>query len=371
MPSAEPEDDDEAALERSPAALEEAGLRYVSDAMPGITRRRSGKGFAYRGPDGRVIADRDLLGWIRSLAIPPAWQGVWISPFRDGHLLAVGRDAKGRKQYRYHPRWRAIRDSAKFDRMLAFGRALPGIRAAVAADMAKPGLGRRKVLATTVRLLEVTLIRVGNDEYAKANKSYGLTTLRDRHLKVEGAQFRFSFRGKAGKRHDITLRNRRLAQLVRRLQDIPGQELFQYYDDDGERRPVNSADVNEYLREVSGGDFTAKDFRTWAATVLAAWALNEFEGFDSQAAAKRNVTQAIERVAGRLGNTPAICRKSYVHPEVVGAYLDGTLVQSLKGEVEEKLREDMAGLEPEEVAVLIFLQQRLMREVENAEKAAA
>lgn len=360
-----------ARLERSPAALEEAGLRYVSDSMPGISRRRAGKGFVYRGPDGRVIGDRDLLAWIRSLAIPPAWQGVWISPFRDGHLLAVGRDAKGRKQYRYHPRWRAIRDSVKFDRMLAFGRALPTIRAAVAADMAQPGLGRRKVLATTVRLLEVTLIRVGNDEYAKANRSYGLTTLRDRHLKVEGAQFRFSFRGKGGKRHEVTLRNRRLAQIVRRLQDIPGQELFQYYDDDGQRRPVDSADVNGYLREVSGGDFTAKDFRTWAATVLAAWALKELEAFDTQAAAKRNITQAIERVAGRLGNTPAICRKSYVHPEVVGAYLDGSLLESLKTEVEAELREELAGLEPEEVAVLVFLQQRLAREVAKVEKAAA
>lgn len=351
--------------------LRELGLRYVSDAAPGIARRRAGKGFGYRQPDGRPLKDRDTLGWIRSLAIPPAWREVWISPFRDGHLLAVGRDEKGRKQYRYHPRWRALRDEAKFGRMLAFGRALPGIRAAVAADMAKPGLGRRKVLATTVRLLEVTLIRVGNDEYAKANKSYGLTTLRDRHLKVEGSQFRFSFRGKSGKRHDITLRNRRLAQLVKKLQDIPGQELFQYYDEEGERRPVDSADVNEYLREVSGGDFTAKDFRTWAATVLAAWALNEFEAFDTQSAAKRNVTQAIERVAGRLGNTPAICRKSYVHPEVLGAYLDGTLVQSLKTEIEDELRQEMAGLEPEEVAVLIFLQQRLAREVEGAERAAA
>ncbi len=360
-----------AELERDPAVLQEAGLRYVSDAMPGISRRRAGKGFVYRGVDGRTIADSDLLAWIRSLAIPPAWQKVWISPFRDGHLLATGRDAKDRKQYRYHPRWRAIRDGVKFDRMLAFGRALPAIRAAVAADMAKPGLGRRKVLATVVHLLETTLIRVGNDEYAKANKSYGLTTLRDRHLKVEGAQFRFSFTGKGGKRHTITLRNRRLAQLVRRLQDIPGQELFQYYDEEGQRHAIDSADVNEYLREIAGGEFTAKDFRTWSATVLAAWALNEFESFDSQAAAKRNITQAIERVAGRLGNTPAICRKSYVHPEVVGAYLDGSLVQSLKGEVEAKLREELAGLQPEEVAVHIFLQQRLAREVEQIEKAAA
>jgi DNA topoisomerase I len=341
--------------------LRELGLRYVSDAVPGITRRRAGKGFVYRQPDGRPLKDRGTLGWIRSLAIPPAWRDVWISPFRDGHLLAVGRDEKGRKQYRYHPRWRALRDEAKFGRMLAFGRALPRIRAAVDEELAKPGLGRRKVLATVVRLLEGTLIRVGNDEYARANKSFGLTTLHDRHFKAEGAKLRFSFTGKAGKRHVVTLKSRRLATLVKRMQDLPGQELFQYVDEDGEPQPIDSADVNAYLRETAGEDFTAKDFRTWSATVLAAWALGEFEGFDSQAAAKRNVTQAIERVAARLGNTPAICRKSYVHPEIVGAYLEGSLLENLKAEIEAELRQELAGLEPEEVAVLIFLQQRLSR----------
>jgi DNA topoisomerase I len=354
----------------TPEALEEAGLRYVSDGMPGIARRRAGKGFAYRAPDGQALRDADTLRWIRSLAIPPAWKDVWISPFRDGHLLATGRDEKGRKQYRYHPRWRAIRDAAKFEHVLAFGKALPRIRAAVEADLAGRDLGRRRVLATVVRLLETTLIRVGNDEYAKANKSYGLTTLKDRHVKAEGSTLRFRFRGKAGKRHEITLKDRRLAALVRRIQDLPGQELFQYVDEEGVQRDVTSGDVNDYLREVAGGDFTAKDFRTWSATVLAAWALQELEAFDTKAAAKRNVTQAIERTAARLGNTPAICRKSYVHPEVVDAYLDGSLVESLKAEVEAELREELAGLKPEEVAVLAFLQRRLAREVEEAKAAA-
>jgi DNA topoisomerase I len=374
------EDDGPAAAgEPSPppaAALEEVGLRYVSDAMPGITRRRAGKGFAYRAPDGRALRDPGALAWIRSLAIPPAWTGVWISPFRDGHLLATGRDARGRKQYRYHPRWREVRDAAKFDRMLAFGRALPRIRAAVAEDMAARGLGRRKVLATVVRLLEATLIRVGNDEYAKANKTFGLTTMKDRHFRADGSELRFAFRGKHGKRHEVRLRDRRLAGLVRRMQDLPGQELFQYVDEEGVVRDVASGDVNDYLREITdGGEFTAKDFRTWSATVLAAWALDGLEAFDTKAAAKRNVTQAIERVAARLGNTPAICRKSYVHPEVVSAYLDGHLLQSLKAEVEAELREELAGLEPEEAAVLAFLRQRLAREVAEgaaaAERAAA
>jgi DNA topoisomerase-1 len=365
--------EDEPLPAAGPVAREELqalGLRYSSDAMPGITRRRAGKGFAYRQPDGRPLRDEGKLRWIRRLAIPPAWQQVWIAPFEDGHLLATGRDAKGRKQYRYHPRWRALRDEAKFDRMLAFGRALPKIRAEVEVELSRPGLGRRKVLATVVRLLETTLIRVGNDEYAKANKTFGLTTMRDRHFKAEAGQLRFSFRGKAGRRHVVTLRSRRLAQLVRRMQDLPGQELFQYVDEGGQPQPVDSADVNAYLREIGGAEFTAKDFRTWAGTVLAAWALKEFESFDSQAAAKRNVTAAIERVASRLGNTPAICRKSYVHPEVVGAYLDGSLIESLKAEIEAELRQELAGLEPEEVAVLVFLQQRLGRG-EAAGKAAA
>ena len=348
----------------TPAAddmLADLGLRYMSDAVPGITRRRVGKSFSYRAPDGRVLPNDGTKEWIRSLAIPPAWQHVWISPRRDGHLLATGRDARGRKQYRYHPRWRSLRDEAKFGRMLAFARALPRIRDEVEAELRKPGLGRRKVLATVVRLLETTLIRVGNDEYARSNQTFGLTTLRNRHVKAEGSELRFTFRGKSGKRHAVTLKNRRLVNLIAKMRELPGQELFQYLDEDGVPQPIDSADVNAFLREIAGDEFTAKDFRTWAGTVLAAWALREFTAFDSEAAAKRNVTQAIERVASRLGNTPAICRKSYVHPEIVGAYLDGSLLASLRLEIETELREELAGLEPEEVAVLMFLQQRLSR----------
>ena len=355
---------DEPSSAPTPAAddmLADLGLRYMSDAVPGITRRRVGKSFSYRAPDGRVLPNDGTKEWIRSLAIPPAWQHVWISPRRDGHLLATGRDARGRKQYRYHPRWRSLRDEAKFGRMLAFARALPRIRDEVEAELRKPGLGRRKVLATVVRLLETTLIRVGNDEYARSNQTFGLTTLRNRHVKTEGSELRFTFRGKSGKRHAVTLKNRRLVNLIAKMRELPGQELFQYLDEDGVPQPINSADVNAFLREIAGDEFTAKDFRTWAGTVLAAWALREFTAFDSEAAAKRNVTQAIERVASRLGNTPAICRKSYVHPEIVGAYLDGSLLASLRLEIETELREELAGLEPEEVAVLMFLQQRLSR----------
>jgi DNA topoisomerase-1 len=344
--------------ELTPEELSELGLRYVDDGMAGIRRRRAGRGFSYTGPDGKV-RDPDRLAWIRTLAIPPAWREVWISPFRDGHLLATGRDAKGRKQYRYHPGWRKLRDETKFERMLAFGQALPRIRESVEAELRRLGLGRRKVLATVVRLLETTLIRVGNDEYARANRTFGLTTMRDGHVAADGALLRFSFRGKSGKPHKVTLRNRRLANLVRRMQDLPGQELFQYLDEDGSPTPIDSGEVNAFLREIAGDDFTAKDFRTWAGTVLAAWALSEFESFDSQAAARRNVTRAIERVASRLGNTPAICRKSYVHPEVLGAYLDGSLLDQLRAEIEEELRAELSGLEPEEVAVLVLLRHRL------------
>lgn len=350
--------------------LGEMGLRYVGDELPGITRRRAGTGFSYRDPDGHPIRAAETLRWLRSLAIPPAWRQVWISPHRNGHLLATGRDAKGRKQYRYHPSWRSLRDEAKFDRMLHFAKALPHIRDAVDAELRRPGLGQRKILATVVRLLEATLIRVGNDEYARANRTFGLTTLRNRHVQAEGAQLRFRFVGKSGKRHVVTLRDRRLAGLIRRLRDLPGQELFQYLDEQGEPQPIGSAEVNAYLREIGGEEFTAKDFRTWAGTVLAAWALSEFEAFDSEAAAKRNVTRAIERVASRLGNTPAICRKSYVHPAIVGAYLDGSLIASLQREIEAELREELVGLEPEEVAVLVLLRQRLHRAAEASEGGA-
>jgi DNA topoisomerase I len=345
------------------------GLAYVSDSEPGITRHRAGKGFFYKDAAGRKIDDPGTLKWIRSLAIPPAWNDVWISPLREGHIQAVGRDARGRKQYRYHPQWRASRDAVKFDRILAFGRALPEIRRRVDSDLRAHGLGWTKVVALVLKLLETTLIRVGNPEYARANKSYGLTTLRDRHLIVEGSKLRFRFRGKGGKEHDITLRNRRLAQLAGRCQDLPGQTLFQYLGEDGERRAIGSADINAYLHEIAGEDFTAKDFRTWAGTVLAAWALNELESFDSKAAAKRNITRAIESVASRLGNTPTICRKSYVHPEILESYLDGSLLEALKAEIDRELRDEVEGLMPEEAVVLSFLRQRLERAAEGSHAA--
>jgi DNA topoisomerase-1 len=350
-------------------AARAARLRYVSDTSPGITRQRAGKAFSYRGEDGRPIKDRAELARIRALAIPPAWTDVWICPHPKGHLQATGRDSRGRKQYRYHPDWRTTRDDAKFDRMLAFARALPRIRARVAEDQARRGLSRAKVLATVVRLLEATLIRVGNQEYARENKSYGLTTLRDRHVDFDGAKVIFEYRGKGGKLHRISLRDRRLARIVRSCQELPGQHLFQYIDESGERQSVDSADVNAYLQEISGEPFTAKDFRTWAGSVLASLALSEFEGFDTKAAAKRNVTQAIEQVAAQLGNTPAVCRKSYIHPEIVESYLDGSLLELLKERVEDALREDLPGLRSEEAAVLGLLQQRLARAVDERKAA--
>ncbi|HEX2528209.1 MAG TPA: hypothetical protein VHL31_18140 [Geminicoccus sp.] len=341
-------------------AVAAANLRYVTDDIPGITRRRAGKGFAYRDPSGRPVKDPAVLKWIRSLAIPPAWTDVWISPFPDSHLLAVGRDQKGRKQYRYHPDWRATQDTHKFERMLAFGRALPAIRQAVEADLRKPGLSKRRVLALVVRLLEVTHIRVGNEEYAKTNKSYGLTTLKDRHLKVDGATMRFRFKGKSGKEHQITLKDRRLARLVGQCQDLPGQQLFQYIDDDGHRETIDSADVNEYLREISGDHFTAKDFRTWSATVLCAWSLHAFHAAEEgHAPTKKNLKQAITEVARCLGHTPTICRKSYVHPQIVDDYLAGTLPDALKVEIDGELSPDPANLEPYESAVLTYLGSRL------------
>jgi DNA topoisomerase-1 len=346
------------APEDAAQAVRAAGLRYVTDRIPGIRRRRAGKGFSYRTPDGRLLTDRTELARIKWLAIPPAWTDVWICPERNGHLQATGFDARGRKQYRYHPDWRKTRDVAKFDRMLAFAQALPRIRARVAQDRARRGLPREKVLAAIVCLLELTLIRVGNREYARINDSYGLTTLRDRHVDFGGAKLVFEYRGKGGKLHRISLRDRRLARIVRSCKELPGQHLFQYLDESGERRPIDSADVNDYLEEIAGEPFTAKDFRTWAGTVLAALALQACEGFETQAAAKRNITRAIEQVAAQLGNTVAVCRKSYIHPEVVAAYLDGTLLRHLDETSEEDLREEFAGLREEERAVLALLQQR-------------
>lgn len=336
-----------------------AGLRYVTHDGPGITRRRAGRGFSYRDPEGRLLKDPAWLAWIRSLAIPPAWQDVWIAPHQDAHLLAVGRDQRGRMQYRYHPAWRAVQDATKFERMLTFGRSLPAIRAAVEADLRRPGLPKRRVLALVLRLLETTHVRVGNEEYAKANKSYGLTTLKDRHLIVNGATLRFRFKGKSGKEHQITLRDRRIARLIGRLQDLPGQQLFQYLDEDGKRQSIDSSEVNAYLREISQEEFTAKDFRTWAGTVLCAASLCSVGRFDTAAAAKRNLNQAIEKVARRLGHTPAICRKSYVHPRIIADYLAGDLFQVLKIDPATENFEVPASLEACETAVLHYLARRL------------
>jgi DNA topoisomerase I len=349
---------------------EEAGLRYMTDAQPGIRRRRTGAGFAYVGADGERVADPDRLAWIKGLAIPPAWTDVWISPIRRGHLQATGRDARGRKQYRYHPRWREVRDEAKYGRLVEFGRALPRIRRRTDRDLRRRGVPREKVLALVVRLLEATLIRVGNDEYARDNRSYGLSTMRDRHVQVDGATLTFTFRGKGGKEHEIDVRDRRLARLVRQVQDLPGQEVFQYLDPDGERRSITSDDVNAYLRDVSGADFTAKDFRTWAGTVAASLALREFTKVDDEAGRKRAITAAIEEVAEQLGNTPAVCRACYVHPDLLAAYLDGTMVDALSARARGVGRGSHA-LEPAEAAVLGLLQARLARERRKRRRPAA
>lgn len=308
-------------------AAKAAGLRYVSDAQPGISRQRTRAAFRYLSPAGKTVRDPETLARIRRLAIPPAWEDVWICTRDDGHLQATGRDARGRKQYRYHPRWREVRDETKYGRMLAFAKALPRIRRRVSQDLALQGLPRDKVLATVVRLLETTRIRVGNEEYMRANDSFGLTTLRTRQVRVNGSTMSFNFRGKSGVQHRVALNDRELAAIVRRMRDLPGYELFQYVDEAGETRAVDSADVNEYLKSIAGEEFTSKDFRTWAGTVLAAEALHALE----PPAGKQKVNQAIEGVARQLGNTKAVCRKCYIHPAVIDSYLDGSLAQSMAG----------------------------------------
>jgi DNA topoisomerase-1 len=333
-----------------------AGLRYVSDGQPGIHRRRRGTGFEYLDADGKPVRDREVLKRIRSLVIPPAWQDVWICTNPKGHLQVTGRDARGRKQSRYHPRWREVRDETKYERMTIFGAALPGIREQVEQDLALAGMPRQKILAAIVRLMESTLIRVGNEEYARENHSYGLTTMRNKHVQVEGSSVTFKFQGKSGVRHTVDISDRRLARIVQRCQDIPGYELFQYIDKDGTHHSLDSADVNDYLREMTGQDFTAKDFRTWAGTVLACTMLQEFEAFESQTQAKRNVVQAIKDVAARLGNTPSVCRKCYVHPAVLDTYFSGAMIKTVKKHVEEDAPH---ALRQEEVALLHLLQKRL------------
>ena len=353
----------EPATDRDPThAAKAAGLRYVSDDGPGIRRERIGDNFRYTTPDGQEVTDDGTLKRIRSLAIPPAYTDVWICPRANGHLQATGRDSRGRKQYRYHPRWRAVRDETKYNRMIAFAQSLPAIRKRVGDDLARSGLPREKVLATVVRLLETTLIRVGNAEYARQNKSFGLTTMRTRHVDITGSTLNFHFRGKSGVWHSVAITDRRLARVVKKCHDMPGYELFQYTDDEGARHTISSDDVNEYLREITGQDFTAKDFRTWAGTMLAAAALQELEAFDSEAQAKRNVVTAIERVSARLGNTPSVCRKCYVHPAVLDAYMDGSMIQTVKQRAEAELAEKLHELPPEEAAVLALLESRLARE---------
>jgi DNA topoisomerase I len=338
-----------------------AGLHYTTDARPGIRRLRHRSSFSYVNGDGRTIKDPRELARIRSLVIPPAWENVWISPDPRGHLQAVGRDARGRKQYRYHPKWRDVRDETKYHRLIGFAQALPAIRARTARDLRHPGLTREKVLAAVVQLLEKTLIRVGNDEYARDNRSFGLTTLRDGHVNVSGAKVRFSFRGKSGVEHDIQLDDRRLARTIKACRDLPGYDLFQYLDEDGKRHAIGSADVNAYLKEITGEDYTSKDFRTWAGTVLAAQTLQEFDKCESDAQAKRNLVSAVEAVAKRLGNTKAVCRKCYIHPAILEAYMDGATVKLLANRARRASRK-ASDLSDAEAAVLGFLQRRLTRE---------
>lgn len=338
-----------------------AHLRYVTDAKPGIRREGDAeRGFQYTAADGSPVTDEATLARIQSLGIPPAYSDVWISPHANGYLQATGHDAKGRKQYRYHPHWRETRDENKYERMTAFADALPKIRARVAHDLAKHGLPREKVLATVMRLLETTLIRVGNTQYARENAHYGLTTMQNEHIAVSGQSIHFHFVGKSGKEHQIDLRDKRLAAIVSRLRDLPGHEIFQYVGDDGARHPIDSSDVNAYLHKIAGEDFTAKDFRTWAGTVLASLALQEMEDFGTETQAKHNITAAIKTVSQRLGNTPAICRKCYVHPAVLDSYLDGTLRQALSRSAAKRTAADtLHDLQPEEAAVLALLSERL------------
>lgn len=333
-----------------------AGLRYVTDEMPGIRRKLSGKHFTFFDPQGKKITNDDEVKRIRALAVPPAYTDVWICPNAHGHLQATGRDARGRKQYRYHKRWREIRDDTKYGRMIAFAKALPKIRKAVDADLSLAGLPLRKVLAAVVQLLETTLIRVGNEEYAKDNNSYGLTTMKDQHVAISGSKLRFTFKGKSGVRHAIDLRDRRLARIVQACRDIPGQDLFQYEDDNGNHQAIDSQAVNDYIKEVSGEDFTAKDFRTWVGTVTCALTLAALPNLESATDGKKNVAEAIKLVSQHLGNTPAVCRKSYVHPAVIDDYLASGPLEALKAAVVEDFKTPAKTLRAEEKAVLKLLE---------------
>jgi DNA topoisomerase-1 len=335
-----------------PAEAREIGLRFSSDEDPGIQRRKRGKGFRYLDADGAAVTDEATLERIAALAVPPAWTDVWICSRANGHLQATGRDARGRKQYRDHAKWRAHREETKFGRMAEFGRVLPAIRARVEEDLHRHGLPREKVLAAVIALLERTRIRVGNDEYARANKSFGLTTLLDRHASISSTSVRFHFRGKSGKEHEVTLQDRRLARIVKHCQDIPGQRLFQYADEDGNRHHIGSAEVNDYLREIAGDDYTAKDFRTWAGTVIAAGALRHIPRPTTEADASRDMLAAIDAVADELGNTRAVARASYIHPDIFAAYQEGSLQRIDPDDVEDP---EPGGLDDVEKVVLAVL----------------
>lgn len=338
-------------------AAEAAGLHYVSDIMPGIRRKRVGKHFSYIDIQGKPIHDSEELQRIRSLGIPPAWKKVWICPDPQGHLQATGRDAKGRKQYRYHASWRKVRDSTKYDHMIAFGEMLPSIRKRIHHDLSLPGLPREKVLATVVRLLDTTMIRIGNEEYSKENHSFGLTTLRNQHVDITGTKIHFHFRGKSGKEHMIAIQDKQLAKIVKRCQDLPGYELFEYVDEQGSICTLDSSDVNEYLQEISGQNFTAKDFRTWGGTVIAARSLQELGRAETQTHCRKNIVEAIKNASQQLGNTPAICRKCYIHPGIINAYMDGSLCEFFAHWEQHSSQKMPHELHASETSVLAFLQQ--------------
>ena len=343
-----------------------AGLRYVTDAMPGIRRHRHGRGFTYIGPDGEVIRARESLKRFRLLVIPPAWTEVWICPDEDGHLQVTARDARGRKQYRYHPHFRQHRDGTKFERMFELSDVLWKIRERVESDIELPGLARDKIMATVVWLLETTLIRIGSDEYRKANKSFGLTTLRRRHVAVVGSELRFEFRGKSGIQHAVSVTDKRIARIVQRCQELRGEELFKYLDDEGKRQEVDAEDVNAYMQEVTGRDITAKDFRTWAGTMLAAEALRKMGPAKNRREAERNIVAAVDMTAKRLGNTRSVCRMYYIHPALIEAYLEGSVLPPMPERRWSKRKSKGPTLRQHEMDVLAFLKARLKPKTRRA-----
>lgn len=348
---------------------DQEGLRYVSVTSTGYTRKKAGKHFNYFDKNGARITDEKIIARINAIGIPPAYTDVWICPTANGHIQATGKDAKGRTQYRYHVKWREARDGNKFDHVLHFGQILPHIRQRVDQDLRLKDLSREKIMATVVSLLEKTLIRVGNAEYARDNASYGLTTLRRKHIQVSGTKITFQFSGKSGKKWNLSVNDRRIASIVKRCADIPGHELFKYIDDSGTVRDVTSSDVNAYLKEITSEDITAKDFRTWSGTVLATIALSEFEKYDSQAQAKKNIVQAIEKVASQLGNTKAVCRKCYIHPDVIDAYMTGALADMVRLQIDKKMKLSYDTLSDDEIMVLAFLKKRLGPSSKTKKKA--